>query len=123
MSMHIEHAALTTTGKKKGKEKWKSAAAKQQSQSLKDSWQKLLLDHKVSLQAHNKPVKGYVPPEVVRRATTAIASKKDEWQACTKTPDKVYTGDAMLGIAVLHKSNVVPVFSEEDAIAISNMRR
>lgn len=34
-----------------------------------------------------------------------------------------YTGDAMIGIATLHKSNAVPVFSTEDAKDISRMRR
>lgn len=35
----------------------------------------------------------------------------------------VYTGNAMIGIATLHKSNAVPVFSEQDAQDISKMRR
>lgn len=35
----------------------------------------------------------------------------------------VYTGDAMIGIGQLHKSNAIPVFSKEDAINISKMRR
>jgi len=34
-----------------------------------------------------------------------------------------YTGDAMIGIATLHKSNAVPVFSADDAKDISRMRR
>jgi hypothetical protein len=34
-----------------------------------------------------------------------------------------YTGDAMIGIGQLHKSNAIPVFSKEDAIDISKMRR
>lgn len=38
-----------------------------------------------------------------------------------KTPQ--YTGNAMMGIATLHKSNSVPVFTQEDAIEISRMRR
>jgi hypothetical protein len=38
-------------------------------------------------------------------------------------PRKVYTGDKMIGIATLHKSNAVPVFNNMDAVDISNMRR
>ena len=34
-----------------------------------------------------------------------------------------YTGDYLIGIATMHKSNAVPVFSYEDAIDISKMRR
>ena len=41
----------------------------------------------------------------------------------TKSDTKVYTGDKMIGIATLHKSNAVPVFNSEDAVDISKMRR
>jgi len=34
-----------------------------------------------------------------------------------------YTGDNLLGITILHKSCLVPVFSQEDAIAAARMRR
>jgi hypothetical protein len=36
---------------------------------------------------------------------------------------KVYTGDKMLGIGTMHKSNAVPVFSKEDAVDMAKMRR
>ena len=34
-----------------------------------------------------------------------------------------YTGTLVKGIATMHKSNAVPVFSDQEAIDISNMRR
>lgn len=34
-----------------------------------------------------------------------------------------YTGTNMLGIATMHKSNAVPVFSDQSAKDISQMRR
>lgn len=34
-----------------------------------------------------------------------------------------YTGTKLLGIGVMHKSNSVPVFSQDEAIEISTMRR
>lgn len=34
-----------------------------------------------------------------------------------------YTGTSMMGIAVSHKSNLVPVFSDEAAVDLANMRR
>jgi hypothetical protein len=40
-----------------------------------------------------------------------------------KTDIPIYTGDKMIGIGVLHKSNAVPVFSDEEAVDISKMRR
>ncbi len=42
--------------------------------------------------------------------------------ALLKEPQK-YSGTKMLGIATLHKSNAVPVFSEEEIVDISHMRR
>lgn len=39
------------------------------------------------------------------------------------TERKVYTGDKMLGIAAMHKSNLVPIFQEEAAKEVSTMRR
>lgn len=35
----------------------------------------------------------------------------------------VYTGNNLLGIAVMHKSNLVPVFNKENAAEIASMRR
>lgn len=38
-------------------------------------------------------------------------------------PANVYTGGNLLGIATMHKSNMVPVFSQSAAEEISKMRR
>lgn len=44
--------------------------------------------------------------------------------ACTKPIEgKVYTGSAMKGIGTLHKSNAVPIFSDQDAKDQATMRR
>ena len=40
-----------------------------------------------------------------------------------KKATQQYTGDAMIGIGQLHKSNAVPIFKAEDAVDISKMRR
>ena len=41
-----------------------------------------------------------------------------------KKDEKVYSGERkLLGIATMHKSNMVPVFSTEDAEALAKMRR
>jgi hypothetical protein len=43
---------------------------------------------------------------------------------CTKPiHGKVYTGTAMKGIGTLHKSNAVPIFTDQEAIDQANMRR
>lgn len=40
-----------------------------------------------------------------------------------KIAPKVYTGTKMIGVATMHKSNLVPIFSEEEAIDVAQMRR
>ena len=47
----------------------------------------------------------------------------DLWYDTTNAQLKVYTGTAIVGIATMHKSNAVPVFSDEEAVDISKMRR
>ena len=41
----------------------------------------------------------------------------------TKPAQKVYTGDAIIGLATMHKSNIVPIFNEQAAKDVANMRR
>ena len=42
---------------------------------------------------------------------------------CAKREPQKYTGDLIIGIATMHKSNAVPVLKKEDAEEISKMRR
>lgn len=44
---------------------------------------------------------------------------------CPKAPEKVYTGGNLVGIATMHKSNMVPVFADNKEVAadIARMRR
>lgn len=57
------------------------------------------------------------------RETKYIPSLNTGNVAATKAEPKVYTGDKVLGIATLHKSNAVPVFNSQEAVDISKMRR
>ena len=42
---------------------------------------------------------------------------------CTIKQTPTYTGNKILGIATMHKSNAVPVFSDTEAKEVSSMRR
>jgi hypothetical protein len=58
------------------------------------------------------------------RETPYYPSLNTGGDKCTKpVHNKVYTGDKIIGIGTLHKSNAVPIFNSEEAIAISKMRR
>ena len=62
-----------------------------------------------------------IPP--FRRETPHYPSLNMESGFATKKAHVQYTGNAMLGVATMHKSNSVPVFQQKDAEDISRMRR
>jgi hypothetical protein len=43
--------------------------------------------------------------------------------ACAVKPNPQYTGTKIIGIGTMHKSNAVPIFTDEQAKDISTMRR
>jgi hypothetical protein len=43
--------------------------------------------------------------------------------ACTIKQTPTYTGTKIIGIGTMHKSNLVPIFSDQEAIDVSKMRR
>jgi hypothetical protein len=126
--MHLEGPWLSTTGKKKGKKKWASAEAKRKAEFLDESWK--ALQKKWGVEAEEKKRKrglaadNWQPKETIfRRETPKIESLPFTAGPCVKAPDKVYTGDKIKGIGTMHKSNAVPVFSDEEAQDIAKMRR
>ena len=57
------------------------------------------------------------------RETAHIESQDTGWVPCVKVKDNEYTGTKIKGIGTMHKSNAVPVFSDQEARDISSMRR
>lgn len=57
------------------------------------------------------------------RESPVIASLDTGFVACTKKFQNAYTGDKMKGIGTMHKSNAVPIFTDNEAKEISSMRR
>jgi hypothetical protein len=128
MTMHMVGPYLTTTGKRKGKEKFRTAAHAQKARMNEESWKELQKKWGIEQEERkrNRALKApaYKPTEPYRRDTgPRHASKPDTISIAVRPEDKVYTGTAMIGIGQLHKSNAIPVFSQEDAVDISKMRR
>lgn len=129
MSMHLHHPSLSLNGKKKGKQKFRNADEARKSRELDESWKEL--QKKWAVEAEDKKRKRALSAEPlsykltapVGRATTHIPSRGDGMGSATLAPPKVYTGTKVKGIATMHKSNAVPVFSDEEAVEISKMRR
>jgi hypothetical protein len=57
------------------------------------------------------------------RESPPIVSLDTGFVACTKKFGNSYTGDKIKGIGTMHKSNAVPVFSDNEAKDIASMRR
>ncbi len=98
--------------------------------ALRDSWEKLLQKYDVKPTGKNIRKVTHVAaidhPLVVvdpSRSTDSIPSLDTGAGLAAKKEVQQYTGDAMIGIGQLHKSNAVPIFKAEDAIDISKMRR
>lgn len=130
--MHLEGPWLSTTGKKKGKKKFASAEHARKSRALDDSWKELQkkwgieAEEKKRTRALSAPsLSGHyslaIPAD--RNTTAHIKSVDTGLGNATLKPAKVYTGTKVKGIATMHKSNAVPVFSDQEAIDISKMRR
>ena len=135
MTMHLEGPWLTTTGRWKTKRrKHFSAEAAARERELLAEWQQrqaewTQLRTKFSGQIRGAagqtlartPVSPQYPPG---REPQTIPSREDTPGAVASRPaDKVYTGTKIKGIGTMHKSNAVPIFSDDEAQDIAHMRR
>ena len=129
MSMHLHHPALSYNGRKRGKVKFRNAEEARRARELDASWKEM--QAKWELDATEKrrqralaaePLTYQLSTPVGRSTTHAIPSLVTPGSS-TAPVHKVYTGTKVKGIATMHKSNAVPVFSDEEAVEISRMRR
>ena len=130
MSMHLHHPSLSLNGKKKGKVKFRNAEEAKKARELDEQWN--ALQKKWGVEAEDKKRKRAMsaetlsyslPTPIGRTNTHHIKSLNSGAGVATLAPAKVYTGTKVKGIATMHKSNAVPVFSNEEAQDISRMRR
>jgi len=129
MSMHLHHPSLSLNGRKKGRVKFRNADEARKARELDASWKEL--QKKWEVDAEDKRRKRAMKAEplvykltgVTDRAGTAHIPSRNTGGNATLAAPKVYTGTKVKGIATMHKSNAVPVFSDEEAIEISRMRR
>ena len=129
MSMHLHHPSLSLSGKRRGKVKFRNAEEAQKARELDASWKELLkrqgveAEEKKRARALKAPALNYKLTTPVGRTNTHHIPSRNTGGNATLAPAKVYTGTKVKGIATMHKSNAVPVFSDEEAVEISRMRR
>lgn len=129
MSMHLHHPSLSLNGKKKGKTKFRSAEAAQQYRKEQENWSELQKRWGVEAQEKKRnsglsrpeyraPKPNFRGSELLNKPSlntgAGVAAKHDVM---------AYTGSKVKGIGTMHKSNAVPIFSDEEAVDISKMRR
>lgn len=134
MTMHLEGPWLTTTGKLKSKRrKYASADAARKARELAELWEQKQQEWTKMAPKFSQT---QTPAPVVKARLTPVYPPGREpgpripslnggvdTAPATKAPDKIYTGTKIKGIGTMHKSNAVPIFSDEEAVAIATMRR
>ena len=128
--MALAHPSLNTTGKKKTKVKFKSAAEAQRARQLQADWNSL--QKKWGVETEQKRQKrALAQPPLEYKLTTPSGRETirhgsvdtGHLGAISSKQTQKYTGNNMLGIGQMAKSNAVPIFSKEEAIAVATMRR
>ena len=131
MTMHLAHPALSLGGKRKGKVKFRNSAEAQKARQLDEDWKEL--QKKWGVEADEKRRKRAMAAEPLQytltapngRGTTQHIKSLDTGHigAISSKQSPKYTGTKVLGIGTMHKSNAVPIFSDDEAVEISSMRR
>lgn len=131
MSMHLEGPWLSTTGKRRGKTKFRNADEARKARELEADWKQLQkkwgIEEQERKQRRALSSAPYQPPKLNYRGADAprIPSLNNGMDSApaTKAAPKVYTGTKIKGIGTMHKSNAVPIFSDDEAKDIAHMRR
>jgi hypothetical protein len=116
-------------GKRKGKIKFRNADEARKARELDQSWKDLQnkwgveADEKKRKRAMSQPTLDYKLSAPVGRSTSNHIPSRVTEGGSTAPVHKVYTGNKILGIGTMHKSNAVPIFSDQEAQDIARMRR
>ena len=129
MTMHLTHPSLSLSGKRKGKQKFRNAEEARKARELAADWADLKSKWGVeeerrrtrAMKAETLTYKLSAP--VGRTTTNHIPSRNTGDGVATTKQIPKYTGTKIIGIGTMHKSNAVPIFSDEEAQDISKMRR
>lgn len=106
------------------KSKKRKPTAKQR--ELSKSWENLLKQYSAKTVLPKKPrqlSESYSLGIPACRETPKHPSLSSYTGSTAKKDSPIYTGTKVKGIGTMHKSNAVPIFSDEEAVDISKMRR
>lgn len=121
MTMHLSNVRVSYA--KKGKKKYKSAEHKRKEMEA-EQYQKEMYARLGVKPGKPSSSKDYNPSYSYRgQENKAPSLDKQSVTSCVKKESPQYTGDLVIGIAVMHKSCLQPVISQEQAEASAKMRR
>ena len=139
MTMHLERG-LTTLNTRKRKVKidrsaYESEFREHNKQARRDNLPQLqfaTIDEFIAYRTgsgrkmthkDSKPMQSRVMPVRFIRETPVYKSAGSNSGSTIKVSSKAYSGDYMVGIATMHKSNLVPVGRDDNPTDYSTMRR
>lgn len=130
MSMHLHHPSLSLNGKKKGKVKFRNADEARKARELDASWKELLKNQGLALEEKRRSRAMKAEPLNYKltipagRDTKHIPSRDTGHSGVVSSKaNPQYTGTEIIGVTVLHKSCLQPVFNQQEAIDAASMRR
>lgn len=130
MTMHLCGPALSLIGKKKGKQKFRNADEARKARELEASWKELQKKYELDAEAKKRqramaaqPLTYKLSTPPGRSTSHAIPSRNTGEGVATAKPTPQYTGTEMIGVTILHKSCLQPVFTEQEAKDAAGMRR
>ena len=126
--MHLHHPSLSLNGKYRGKKKFRNADEARKARELEEEWKSLQKKWSVGQDSKKKKpaATSYnIQSNVYRRETGPRIPSIDTGVkgAVTVKPTPHYTGENLVGIAVMHKSCLQPIFNQQQAIDSAKMRR
>ena len=125
MTMHLVHPSLATTGKKRSKPKFRNAEQARQARELERNWADLKnkwgTGSKATTTSEPLNYKLTAPPG--RETAARIPSRGNGIGTAALAPTKTYSGDKVIGVTIVHKSCLQPVFSQQEAVDAAGMRR
>ena len=105
-----------------GKSKKRKPNAKQR--ELQAEWEAMLKKYPTKKIVSKQSLSDvYSLGKTACRETPKIPSLPFTGGPCALKANPVYTGTAIKGIGTMHKSNAVPIFTDEQAVEIATMRR
>ena len=141
MTMHLARGLTTLNTKKRKKAKLTLGKVAKLEQQMREhnKYMKSIGCHNLVMnlkesqiifqgtyKSKNRDFKPLKQTESYVRKTEYIPSKDsaESFAPCTRKEPQQYSGERkLLGIATMHKSNLVPVFSDDDAKELAKMRR